>query len=213
VLTKRPKRLARMLADPGFVTEVAQHATDLIASRPWQRWQLDLGDKRLAGDSGLGGGWTVSRAADGNNVWSPPWPLPNVWVGTSIENDDYAWRADYLRQAQASTRFLSLEPLLGPLPSLDLTGVDWVIVGGESGPQGRPMDLDWIRDLVTRARDVSTAVFIKQFGTRWAKSGGYRGKGTKPSQWPADLRIRELPSSVGPVDNHWRNEPPRRASG
>ena len=61
-------------------------------------------------------------------------PLPNVWLGTSIENDRYTFRADHLRATPAAVRFLSLEPLLGPLPSLDLTGIDWVIVGGESGP-------------------------------------------------------------------------------
>jgi protein gp37 len=67
-----------------------------------------------------------------------PWPLPNVWIGTSIESDEYCWRADELRRIPAAVRFLSLEPLLGPVPSLDLTEIDWVIVGGESGPQHRP---------------------------------------------------------------------------
>jgi hypothetical protein len=111
VLTKRPKRLATIMAAPGFVREVGQHATDLIASRPWQCWQLDLGGQRLAGDSGRGGGWTTTQAERGT-LWSPPWPLPNVWVGTSIESNDYTWRADVLRRVPASTRFLSLEPSL-----------------------------------------------------------------------------------------------------
>ena len=62
----------------------------------------------------------------------PPRPLPNVWVRTSIESDDYTWRADQLRRAPAAIRFLSLEPLPGPLASFDLTGIDWVIVGGET---------------------------------------------------------------------------------
>src|SRR5215218_1020216 len=66
------------------------------------------------------------------------WPLANVWLGTSIESDDYVRRADALRAAPAATRFLSLEPLLGPLPSLNLAHIDWVIVGGESGPGHRP---------------------------------------------------------------------------
>lgn len=87
VLTKRPKRLAVMLADPGFVNEVGRHATDLIVSRAWQRWQLDLGGERLAGDSGRGDGWTTTPTRQGR-LWSPPWPLPNVWVGTAIEDDD-----------------------------------------------------------------------------------------------------------------------------
>lgn len=69
------------------------------------------------------------------------WPegLPNVWVGTSIESDAYCFRADHLCRVPAEVRFLSLEPLLGPLPSLDLEGIHWVIVGGESGPGARPM--------------------------------------------------------------------------
>jgi protein gp37 len=76
--------------------------------------------------------------------------LPNVWGGTSIENDDDTWRAEILRQVPGSTRFLSLEPLLDPLPSLDLTGIDWVIVVGESGPDHRPVDLTWIREIRDR---------------------------------------------------------------
>ena len=77
VLTKRPKQLAVMLSDPGFAAEVAQHATDLIASRAWQRWQLDLGGQRLAGDSRRGNGSATTRTGPAM-TWSPPWPLPNV---------------------------------------------------------------------------------------------------------------------------------------
>ena len=69
----------------------------------------------------------------------------NVWIGTSIESEQYIFRASHLREIQASVRFLSLEPLLGPLPSLALTGIDWVIVGGESGPGHRPVETDWVR--------------------------------------------------------------------
>lgn len=79
----------------------------------------------------------------------PDWgrELPNVWLGTSIESDQYAWRANHLRNTPAAVRFLSCEPLLGSLPSLDLTGIDWVIVGGESGPGARPMHPDWVREI------------------------------------------------------------------
>jgi protein gp37 len=79
-----------------------------------------------------------------------PWPLPNVWLGTSIECDEYSWRADELRATPAAVRFLSLEPLLSSLPRLDLTVIDWVIVGGESGPKARPMDPGWARSLRDR---------------------------------------------------------------
>jgi len=70
-----------------------------------------------------------------------------VWIGTSIESDEYRWRADELRRIPAAVRFLSLEPLLGPLPLLNLAGIGWVIVGGESGPGFRPLHLDWVREL------------------------------------------------------------------
>src|SRR5664280_3239811 len=70
--------------------------------------------------------------------------LPNVWLGTSIENDRWVGRADDLRAAPAAVRFISAEPLLGPLPRLDLTGIDWLIVGGESGIGHRPVEADWV---------------------------------------------------------------------
>lgn len=91
-------------------------------------------------------------------------PLPNVWLGTSIESDRYVYRADHLRRTPAAVRFLSLEPLLGPLPSLDLAGIDWVIVGGESGPGARPMHPDWVRDIRDQCTDLRTAFFFKQWG-------------------------------------------------
>jgi protein gp37 len=91
----------------------------------------------------------------------PRWPLPNVWLGTSVESDDRVRRADHLRAAPAGTRFLSLEPLLGPLPSLDLTGIDWLIVGGESGPVRRPVDPEWVRDLRDRAVGHGVPFFFK----------------------------------------------------
>lgn len=118
-----------------------------------------------------------------------PWPLANAWLGTSIELDKYTRRADALRNAPASVRFISAEPLLGPLPSLDLTGIDQLIIGGESGPNSRAMELGWVYDLIAKAEAARTSVFVKQLGARWA--GG--GKGGDWSKWPEDLRIREWP--------------------
>jgi protein gp37 len=100
-----------------------------------------------------------------------PWP-PNVWMGVSIESDKYFGRADHLRATGAQIKFLSLEPLLGPLPSLDLSGIDWVIVGGESGPGARAMAKEWvieIRDLCFRSR---TPFFFKQWGGVNKKAAG-----------------------------------------
>jgi protein gp37 len=98
-------------------------------------------------------------------------PVANVWLGVSIENDRYAWRADYLRRTPAAVRFLSLEPLLGPLPSLDLTGIDWAIVGGESGTGARPMHPSWPRDLRDRCGAAGVPFFYKQWGN-WAPFDG-----------------------------------------
>ena len=99
------------------------------------------------------------------------WP-PNVWMGVSIENDALTPRADALREVSASVRFLSLEPLLGPLPSLDLTGISWVITGGESGPRARPCDPDWVRAIRDSCISRGVAYFHKQWGGRTAKAGG-----------------------------------------
>ncbi len=87
----------------------------------------------------------------------------NVWLGVSIENQQHVRRIDYLRQVSASVRFLSCEPLLGPL-NLDLTGIDWVIVGGESGPGARPMHVEWVRDIRKQCKKKDVPFFFKQWG-------------------------------------------------
>ena len=86
----------------------------------------------------------------------------HIWLGTSIESDAYAWRADVLRRIPVPIRFISAEPLLGTLPSLDLTGIAWMIVGGESGRTYRPMDDGWARALLAKAREGGSAFFFKQ---------------------------------------------------
>jgi protein gp37 len=88
----------------------------------------------------------------------------NVWVGVSVENEDYLWRISRLVEVPAAVRFLSLEPLLGPLPHLALEGVHWVIVGGESGPGARPMHPEWVRDIRTRCQEEDVPFFFKQWG-------------------------------------------------
>lgn len=190
VLTKRPKRLASILTDPAFAGDVAKEATDIIGHTPQHlgRWRLDLGGQRVAGDSGLGAGWTVqtTRGTNGTsrNTWVPPWPLPNVWIGTSIESDEYCWRAEEIRRAPTAVRFLSLEPLLGPLPSLDLTGIDWVIAGGESGHRHRLLDLSWVRDIRDRCVDQQIPFFFKQIGGPTPKAGGRLLDGQVWNQFP-----------------------------
>lgn len=99
------------------------------------------------------------------------WPA-NVWMGVSVETDRYRFRIDHLRDAPASVRFLSLEPLLGPLPSLDLEGIHWVIVGGESGPNARPMSPEWVREIRDQCSEAGVPFFFKQWGGRTPKAGG-----------------------------------------
>ena len=183
VPVKRPRHLARVLANPRFRREVADGATDLLASRPWQRWQLDLAGERLAGDSGLGGGWTTTPTKHGN-LWCPPWPLPNVWVGVPVDDDDDTWRADELRMVPAAVRFVRLDPLLGPVPSLDLTGIDWVIVGEATGRASQPLDLAWVRDIRDRCVSTGTAFFFRRAGGQRLRPGGRDLDGRTWDQMP-----------------------------
>lgn len=92
-----------------------------------------------------------------------PWQ-PHIWMGVSVEREDYAYRIDHLRQTAAQVKFLSLEPLLGPLPSLSLDGIHWVIVGGESGSKARPMDPDWAREIRDQCVAANVPFFFKQWG-------------------------------------------------
>jgi protein gp37 len=165
VLTKRPDR-------------ALTHLTRVDAEVKVGRMALPFAD-----DNGLD--WDV--------VWRKNydrWPLPNLWLGVSIEDARFIERADILRQTPAAVRFVSAEPLLGPLVgdpreryrNLDLTGIDWLIIGGESGPHARPMDPQWARDLIAAARAAGTAVFVKQMG-------GLRPGGPLPDEF----NIREYP--------------------
>nr|WP_221374358.1 phage Gp37/Gp68 family protein [Actinoplanes polyasparticus] len=179
VLTKQPERMARILADRNWRSEMFTRESVLDLNGP----PRDL----------------------------PTWPLGNVWLGTSIESDKYVRRADALRETPAAIRFISAEPLLGPLPSLDLTGIDWLILGGESGPGSRPLDLGWFRELIAMAEASNTAVFVKQLGSVWASKtpqvtvdewsvsasdspvSAVDKKGGDWQFWSPELRIREYP--------------------
>jgi protein gp37 len=99
------------------------------------------------------------------------WP-PNVWMGVSIESRRFVHRADSLRAVPAAVRFVSAEPLLGPLDELDLRGMHWLIAGGESGPGFRPVDVEWIRDLRDRCQTSDVSFFFKQWGGVRPKAGG-----------------------------------------
>lgn len=112
------------------------------------------------------------------------WP-PNVWMGVSIESESFIFRIDHLRRAQAAVKFLSLEPLLGPIDDLDLRGIDWVIAGGESGPHARPVDPDWIRSIRDQCFDAEVAFHFKQWGGTNKKRTGRILDGRTWDEFPA----------------------------
>ncbi len=111
------------------------------------------------------------------------WP-ENVWMGVSVEKDSYRFRIDELRQTGARVKFLSLEPLLGPLPSLNLNGIDWVIVGGESGPKARPMASEWVIDIRQQCLRAKVPFFFKQWGGVQKKKTGRLLEGRTWEQMP-----------------------------
>jgi len=112
-----------------------------------------------------------------------PW-TSNIWMGVTVEAVDYTFRVDDLRRSRALTRFLSLEPLLGPMPSLNLDGIDWVIVGGESGPGARPMRPAWARNVRAQCRRAGIPFFFKQWGGRNKKKRGRLLDGRTWDQMP-----------------------------
>jgi protein gp37 len=189
VLTKRPERMAEYAYCRGFGTAVSSLADPIRESI--NRDFSGLGDHR--------GALTM--------------PLPNVWLGTSVENVLVKKRIDSLRVIPAAIRFLSMEPLLGPMRNLDLTGIHWVIVGGESGPKSRPCEVDWIRSIVRQCKTAGVPVFVKQLGANPSASLAECGtdkndhdniermeledkKGGNPDEWPSDLRLREMPTTA-----------------
>lgn len=126
-----------------------------------------------------------------------PWP-ENVWMGVSVETNAQAWRARYLREVPAAVRFISAEPLLGPLDELDLDGIDWLITGGESGHRHRPIDPAWVRDLRDRANAQRIAFFHKQWGGSHPKTGGRQLDGRTWDEWPTPVSgRRQGPTALG----------------
>ncbi len=135
--------------------DYVQQVFDVMRRAHWHRFQV------------------LTKRADRLAKVSPKidWP-PNVWMGVSVESDEFVGRIDQLRTTGAAVKFLSLEPLLGPLPGLDLDGMDWVIVGGESGPGARPMDATWVADLRDQCASADVAFFFKQWGGKNKKRAG-----------------------------------------
>jgi protein gp37 len=117
-----------------------------------------------------------------------PWP-ENVWMGVSVEREDFAWRMDHLRRTPAAIKFLSLEPLLGPLEKLDLSGIDWAIAGGESGPGARPVQLEWVRSIRDQCVRSRVAFHFKQWGGTNKKRTGRDLDGRQWNEWPRRRKV------------------------
>jgi len=132
-----------------------QKVFDVMSQADWHRFQvLTKRSERLA-------------ELDKYLEWSP-----NIWMGVSVETDCYCTRIDDLRKTHAFMKFLSIEPLLGPLPNLDLDSMDWVIVGGESGPKSRPMKEEWVTEIRNQCTKASVPFFFKQWGGTNKKKAG-----------------------------------------
>jgi protein gp37 len=120
-----------------------------------------------------------------------PW-APQIWMGVSVENEKYISRIDDLRKTAAHVKFLSLEPLLGPLRKLNLKGIDWTIVGGESGPGARPVNPAWVADLRDQCLKASVPFFFKQWGGVQKKKTGRSLDGRTWDEMPADSELVAL---------------------
>lgn len=182
VLTKRPARMRALLRDFRFWEDVRSHITETF-DRTWEARGLVCN------------------------------PLPNVHIGVTVEDQDHAaQRIPILLDTPAALRWLSVEPLLGPVdlgPWLSVEGdcgssddacprpaISWVVVGGESGPGARAMRDEWARDVVRQCLSAGVPVFVKQMGTVWAREHGLRGKADELDDLPEDLRVREFPGGA-----------------
>ena len=153
--------------------EFIQKAFDVMRRANWHQYQvLTKRSERL-------------RDLDSRLNWQP-----HIWMGVSVENARFLHRLDDLRATRAHVKFVSLEPLLGPLPNLDLRGIDWVIVGGESGPHARPMNPSWASDIRDQCQAAGVAFFFKQWGGVFKSRTGRELEGQTWDQMPDEPRTR-----------------------
>lgn len=113
----------------------------------------------------------------------------NIWMGVSVENADYSFRIDHLRKTGAKIKFLSVEPLLGPVPKMNLKGINWVIVGGESGPGARPLEREWVVDIKNQCIKARVPFFFKQWGGVQKKKAGRLLDGRTWDQMPKEINL------------------------
>ncbi len=115
--------------------------------------------------------------------------VDNIWMGVSVENADYTFRIDHLRKTGARIKFLSVEPLLGPIPKMNLKGINWVIVGGESGPGARPLEREWVVDIKNQCIKARVPFFFKQWGGVQKKKAGRLLDGKTWDQMPKEINL------------------------
>lgn len=153
--------------------EYIQDVFDVMRHAHWHRFQV------------------LTKRADRLEQVAPflDW-TPNIWMGVSVESQQYVSRIDHLRRTGAKTKFLSLEPLLGPLEGLDLSGIDWAIVGGESGFGARPMLLNWVTNIRQQCHDADVAFFFKQWGGVQKKKAGRILEGRTWDEMPVEFGRR-----------------------
>jgi protein gp37 len=196
VLTKRPERMRHFLtvhpfsSNQEFLESCMDAATNVLYDAGHER-QMERVCKAIA----------TQTAKESLFPKTLEWPLPNVHLGVSVENDLMVHRADVLRDTPAAKRFLSLEPLLGRIETMSMfSNIDWVIIGGESGHNARPLPLDHVVLLVEHLRKQNIATFVKQLGSVWAtKHGAEDGHGGNMDEWPPELdciKIRQFPEEI-----------------
>jgi protein gp37 len=155
------------LFQEGIPAEFIQRAFEVMREADWHQYQiLTKRSERLL-------------ELDPEIKWAP-----HIWMGVSAEDKDYKYRIDHLRKTSAHIKFLSLEPLLGPLGKLNLRKIDWAIVGGESGPYARPMDPKWVSDIRDQCRKAKVPFFFKQWGGKNRKKAGRVLEGRTWNQMP-----------------------------
>jgi len=184
-----------------IMAKCQRHTFQILTKRPEKmRELLNLCWWRNLGYSPAMGGDHWAKVIAGEQRNGDVNFLPNVWLGVSVEDQANKYRIDLLRQTPASVRFLSIEPLLEDIGKLDLTGIHWGIVGGESGPGARPCFMDWIESIVDQFRAASVPLFVKQTG-RFPNGSGFpdfdyrkrNRKGANMEEWPESIRVREFP--------------------
>jgi protein gp37 len=169
----------------GVPTEFIDRVFDVMERARWHQFQvLTKRPGRMAayitGTTPVAGELKIATRYPGRRV------PENVWLGTSVEDARVVGRVDHLRRIPAPVRFLSCEPLIGPLRDIDLSGIDWVIVGGESGPHHRPIEKEWVRAIRRSCREQRVAFFFKQWGGAMSKSGGRVLDGRTYDQMPRE---------------------------